>query len=113
MVVHLPDPKDPLRLAGCLCPNCRYELKGVRNYQCPECGTEIDVNRARFGEPPPTKMRKRLHRIAIAFWSIVAVWDVVSISMIVYWGGITVFVFFGLVWFVVFQFFFFYEYLME
>lgn len=54
MVVYLPDPHDPLRLAGCQCVHCGYELKGVRDYRCPECGNEVDVDQARFG--PPVQM---------------------------------------------------------
>ena len=42
MVVYLPDNNDPLRLAGCFCPGCDYDLKGARSTTCPECGTMFD-----------------------------------------------------------------------
>lgn len=40
-----------MRLAGCKCPRCRYDLKGVRSCHCPECGHAFDYNQVRFGEP--------------------------------------------------------------
>ena len=65
MVVYLPDPTDPHRLAGCKCPNCGYDLKGVRNLHCPECGCSFSSAEVRFGTDEPGGDNN-----PIAFWLI-------------------------------------------
>ena len=40
-------------LAGLRCPKCDYELTGLANTNCPECGTEFDVKLLRM--PPKSK----------------------------------------------------------
>lgn len=47
MVVHLQDPIDPLHLAGCLCPTCGYQLKGLKSCRCPECGNAFSLKEVR------------------------------------------------------------------
>lgn len=47
MVVHIANPRDPLRLAGCECPACGYELKGVSSPTCPECGESFSIDEVR------------------------------------------------------------------
>lgn len=33
---------DDLAYAGWLCPGCKYDLRGLREAVCPECGTEFE-----------------------------------------------------------------------
>lgn len=73
MVVRLQNNNDPLRLAGCFCPGCDYELKGVRSARCPECGASFDPEALRLAGGRLIKPFSLMERLCIGVGSVLSV----------------------------------------
>jgi len=50
--MHTHDAKSTDDLRGLRCPACDYDLTGLREHRCPECGAEFDPQRLRAGLEP-------------------------------------------------------------
>ncbi len=89
MVVHLQDPRDPLRLAGCACPQCDYDLKACRTCRCPECGLLFDLDdvRQRRAEHPETRITTGVASVGVTAVVAALLW-MADQFLDLYWGGL-------------------------
>ncbi len=63
-------PRDPAVDRDLLCPRCSYNLRGLHEYRCPECGQSFDP--ADLSETKlPWTHRRRLGRVR-AYWATVS-----------------------------------------